>query len=169
MINIRNLIYAIASCFLLFSCKQTNVRPSPFIEAVLDYYITDSINTYLNENDYIIKVVTEIYSEKYVIDILGYEKKELSGNDSNFYGISYYKKYKILYYGDHIPQFTNILNKRRKNLILKDESYIEYDPIVFRIVLKRRNLEFINEDSYKINSLMDNHGLQEIVDKYLFL
>lgn len=153
-------------CFFLLSCKNASIKPSKFIEEFVTYYIDDPVNKNLTHHDYIIKVITKCIEQKYYIDVIGYEKDQLTNRDQNNYGLSYIKKYKVLYYGEFIPELTTFINHETSHIRSTNVRNIEYDPIVFRIVINKITHEFVPNESYKVNSLIDNQPLKKLVEKY---
>lgn len=162
IVNLTLLILLLAG-----GCNDVYVEPSPFIKGFVNYYIGDTLNKNLEHKNYVIKVITKITKEEYYIDVVGYEKRELSEEDDYSYGFSYIGKFKILYYGDVIPQFTKVTKLKRKSTRYKNKLLNEYDPNVFRIVVKKSNLEFISDKSFKVSTLIDNQPLKQIVNDYL--
>lgn len=152
--------------FFSNSCKRATIKPSSFIEGFVTYYINDSLTSNMRPNDYIIKVVTKTTDQKLYIDVIGYEKDQLTRRDNNNYGCSYIKKFKVVYYGDIIPDLTTPIKLEKCFLKSNNDLHIEYDPIVFRIVLNKATLDFIDDESYKMNTLIDNRPLKKIVKKY---
>lgn len=165
--NIFHIASAIIILMMIIGCKNASIKPSIFLEKYIAYYISDSLNSYLNPDDYVIKVVTRDLPLKYIVDVIGFEKKQLIASDTNIIGISYYNKYKIIYYGDLIPYFTVHVKTRLGHIKYFSNENIEYDPIVFRIAIGKSNLDFLPEDSFKMNSMLDKQQLHQIVDQYL--
>ena len=152
---------------MLNGCKNSSIQPSSFIKEFIEYYINDSLNSELNSNEHVIKVITKKTQEKFYIDIIGYEINQLTVEDKKNYGFSYLRNFTVIYYGDIIPQFTTILKQKKYNISWKQNKNIEYDPIVFRIALNRSNFAFIRDESYRMNSLVSNEPLYQIVQKHL--